>query len=141
MFYTYCHTKPNGTIFYVGKGSGNRAWQTHSRNKHWKNIVLKYKTYNVEILANWDLESEANDHEILLISCFKDMGYVLANMTNGGEGLKGLVFSQEHKNKLKLARIGKTPMKGKKHSMETRLKMSKSAKRRGEKNNVSNRVG
>ena len=25
-YYVYAHRKPNGEIFYVGKGSGKRAW-------------------------------------------------------------------------------------------------------------------
>ena len=79
MFYTYAHTKPDGTIFYIGKGSKRRAWKTHNRNKHWKSIVEKHNGFNVEILANWDTEQEAFDHEVLLISCFKDMNYILAN--------------------------------------------------------------
>lgn len=91
---------PNGKIFYVGKGSGIRAWKKTNRNAHWKNIVEKYKTYNVEILANWGAEKEALDHEILLISCFRDMGYKLANMTNGGEGTSGFKFSEDQKQKI-----------------------------------------
>ena len=100
MFYTYSHTKPDGTIFYIGKGIGLRAWKKTKRNQHWKNIVAKYKTYGVEILANWDTEKEALDHEILLISCLRDMGYKLANMTDGGDGTSGLKFTKEHKQKI-----------------------------------------
>jgi hypothetical protein len=106
MFYTYAHTKPDGTIFYIGKGSKNRAWKKTKRNQHWKNIVAKYEIYGVEILANWNTEKEALDHEILLISCFKDMGYKLANMTNGGEGTSGLKLTIEHKQKISDAQCG-----------------------------------
>ena len=59
MFYTYAHTKPDGTIFYIGKGTKHRAWKTHRRNNHWKSIVQKYGSFNVEILANWKTEKEA----------------------------------------------------------------------------------
>ena len=100
MFYTYAHTKPDGTIFYIGKGHGRRAWSSKSRNKHWKHIVAKYKNYSVQILANWDTEEEAFNHEILLISCFKDLNFNLANCTNGGEGTCGFKWSKEQiKNK------------------------------------------
>ena len=62
MFYTYAHTKPDGTIFYIGKGQGKRAWSNKNRNKHWKNIVSKYENYKVKILANWQTEEEAFNH-------------------------------------------------------------------------------
>jgi hypothetical protein len=106
MFYTYAHTKPDGTIFYIGKGTGVRAWKKTRRNQHWKNIIAKYKTYGVEILANWDTEKEALNHEILLISCFRDLGYKLANVTNGGEGTSGYKHTKEWKQKAKLAWSG-----------------------------------
>ena len=85
MFYTYAHTKPDGTIFYIGAGSGRRAWSKTSRTQYWTNIEKKYGR-QVEILANWKTSEEAFDHEKLLISCFRDMGYKLANFKDGGDG-------------------------------------------------------
>jgi len=99
MFYTYAHTKPDGTIFYIGKGQNKRAWKKTGRNTHWKNIVSKYKNYGVEILANWDTEEEAFSHEVLLISCFKDLGYDLANHTTGGDGPSGYKWTEAQKQK------------------------------------------
>ena len=129
MFYTYAHTKPNGTIFYIGKGSGVRAWKKTRRNIHWKNIVTKYTNYNVEILANWETEQEAFGHEILLISCFKDMGYKLSNMTSGGEGTSGLKLTQEHKQKISDAQRGEKNWGfGKSKPDNVRKKLSKSQK-------------
>jgi hypothetical protein len=100
MFYTYAHTKPDGTIFYIGKGKDRRAWSKEKRNPHWHNITSKYTDYGVEILANWDTEEEAFDHEKLLISCFRDMGYKLANVTDGGEGSAGYKFTEEQIKKV-----------------------------------------
>jgi hypothetical protein len=100
MFYTYAHTKPDGTIFYIGKGHGKRAWSRDSRGRHWKHVVAKYKNYGVEILANWDTEEAAFDHEKLLISCFIDLGFKLANLTNGGEGSSGYRWTSEQKNRI-----------------------------------------
>lgn len=84
MFYTYAHSKPEGKIFYIGKGQGKRAWDKTSRNPHWHNIVNKYG-FNAQVLAEWETEKEALEHEVFLIACFKDMGYELANITAGGE--------------------------------------------------------
>jgi hypothetical protein len=42
-FYVYEHLKQNtGEVFYIGRGCRNRAFQSRSRNSHWKNIVNKY---------------------------------------------------------------------------------------------------
>ena len=117
-FYTYAHiNKETNKVFYIGKGSKSRHLATARRNPHWNNIVAKYG-FKAEILAYWDTEKEALDHEILLISCFKDMGYALANKTTGGENCQ---MSQEVKEK-----IAKS-LTGKKRNAESRKKMSISA--------------
>ena len=127
MFYTYVHTKPDGTVFYIGKGTGIRAWKKTSRNPYWKNVVSKYKTYNVEILANWTTEKEALNHEILLISCFKDLGYKLVNMTNGGEGTSGLKMTEDCKQKISEALKGpKNAAYGKPKSYSVKQKIKES---------------
>ena len=129
MFYTYAHYKPEGGLFYIGKGAGNRAYNTRDRNIHWKRVVAKYGKPHVEILANWDTEKEALDHEVLLISCFKDMGFVLTNKTNGGEGTSGFKHSEEIKKHLSIIMIGKpSPRKGKTISIEHKLKIGQSNK-------------
>lgn len=125
MFYTYSHTKPDGTVFYIGKGSGVRAWKKTRRNLHWKNIVAKHGTYNVEILAYWDTEKEALDHEMALISHFRNAGYKLANMTNGGEGISGYKHTDQWKLNMSATNKGKNnPCFGKKPSEKTIKKIS-----------------
>ena len=120
-FYTYAHiTADTNQIFYIGKGCRQRAYST-KRNKHWKSIVAKHG-FNVEILANWDSEFEAFEHEKLLIASFKDMNYKLANKTDGGEGTSGIIMTAEHKRKLSLAK------QGRKLPEETRKKISLSNK-------------
>ena len=42
MFYTYAHYKPNGEIFYIGKGQGNRAKEMRRKNPLWKKVVEEF---------------------------------------------------------------------------------------------------
>lgn len=95
MFYTYIHYKKDNTDpFYIGKGKGNRFCSRSNRNKWWKNIVEKHD-FNAQILAYWETEKEAFEHEKFLISCFKDLGHKLVNMTDGGEGSSGWIPTPE----------------------------------------------
>jgi hypothetical protein len=156
MFYTYAHFRPDGRIFYIGKGSGDRHLSSN-RGRYWKNIVAKEGGFRSEILARWSSETEAFEHEKFLIRCFKDLGFELCNLTDGGEGTSGIVFSEEERLKRSRALVGKkksdeTRAKmsafhlanpkpaeklallwvGRKHSAETREKMSIAAKRRNQ---------
>jgi hypothetical protein len=110
MFYTYGHYKPDGTIFYVGKGSISRAHSDKGRNKHWKNIVNKYKNFSVQIFGRWKTEKEAFDHEIFLIDCFKSLGLTLANISSGGLGSTGFRHSEEFKSRQRTRNLKNNPM-------------------------------
>lgn len=124
-------------VFYVGIGkTERRAYRKHSRNKHWHNIVNK-SGYLVEILAEVDTWEEACELEMLLISEYgrEDLGLGnLVNMTDGGDGTVGSIFSEEHKRKLSEAKKGVTLSelhkqklsainKGKKHSYDAKSKI------------------
>jgi hypothetical protein len=125
MFCTYAHYTPQGRLFYIGKGSSERrAHYMQGRNNYWNKIVAKYGTPEVQILASWDTEEEAFSHEVLLISCFRDMGHELVNLTDGGDGTSGYKQSNGHKEKIAKAKIGKSAIWniGRKHSEETKRK-------------------
>lgn len=99
MFYTYIHLrKDNNAPFYVGKGKGKRFCSIHNRNRWWKNVVKKHD-FHAEILAYWETEKEAFEHEKFLIECLKSIGHNLVNMTNGGDGTSGWIPSQEWRQK------------------------------------------
>jgi hypothetical protein len=123
-FYTYAHINPTtNKIFYIGKGKSYRATQTSKRNQHWQNIVNKHG-FKAEILAYWDLEQEALDHEKLLISCFRDMGYKLANKADGGSVNSGWKHTEQYKEFMKSVNKGKIV------SAETKQKLKISALKR-----------
>lgn len=125
MFYTYAHYKPDGKLFYIGKGAKNRAYDMKMRNVYWKNVVAKYGNPTVEILANWKTEEEALDHEKLLISSFKDMGFKLVNLTDGGEGVSGYKHTQEAIQKMRGRAGEKSPHFGKPKSDYVKSMISK----------------
>ena len=108
MYYTYGHYKADSKeLFYIGKGKGNRAHERDSRSDFWRNIVNKHD-YAIEIFADWPTEEQAFEHEKFLIECFRDLT-VLCNLTDGGEGCSGYIWTDEQKSKLKLrkpARLG-----------------------------------
>lgn len=102
-FYVYVHRKEsNNSIFYVGKGCDCRAYDKTCRNDYWK------KTYNkhgliVEIVLNNLTEQQSFNLEIELIAFYGREN--LCNLTDGGEGSSGVIFSQSRLSKIKQASI------------------------------------
>lgn len=84
--YIYIHKKL-GTeeIFYVGKGSGNRAKTKYGRNIYWRRIVEKYN-FEYEIIEYFETDTEAFEYEKLLIALLRETGEQLCNLAPGGEG-------------------------------------------------------
>ena len=102
-YYTYAHFRlDDGKCFYIGKGKSSRAWVTKGRSQFWKNVVAKHG-YLVQILATWESEEEAFEHEKFLIACFRDMGHPLVNLTDGGEGVSGFKHGTEVRAKISAA--------------------------------------
>lgn len=161
MAIVYTHTRlDNNLVFYVGIGLDiKRAYQKKFRNAHWKAIVAKCG-YSVDIL-NVDVTwGEACDIEKSLIAKYKRKcdGGSLCNLTTGGDGVVGIVWTDEHRKKISEGNKGKKRTEqqrnnishgrtgivfseehrkkisenklGKKLSKETCLKMSKSRKKK-----------
>ena len=127
QFYVYIHKKPDGTPIYVGKGTGNRAYQFSKRTQWHKNIVAKYGRHNIIVeIVNCVNESQAFDLEKIYIKQFKHSGVCLVNLTDGGEGTSGLIRgeqSEQHKHKNANAKRGNTFRRGSKHTPESIEKM------------------
>lgn len=139
MFYTYAHYRASDKVlFYIGKGKERRYLNTKNRNPYWNHVVEKHG-FTSEILARWNTEQEAFDHEKFLIGAFRSIGVALVNMTDGGEGSAGMKPTPEQVAKMlesrkwykhspetiaKLKEIRKTKV----FTAETRAKMSRSLK-------------
>jgi hypothetical protein len=124
-FYVYLHRRLSDSLpFYLGKGTGDRAWRKSHRSFHWKNIVNKHG-YTIEILQEFDDEQEALQYEIDGIAALKEAGYNLCNITDGGEGVSGLKHSEKAKEAMRQAKTGL------KHSEEHKAKISATLKAKG----------
>jgi hypothetical protein len=152
MYYTYAYLREDKTPYYIGKGSKNRAYQSHKRGSL---DIRPNNPKNIIILKYFKDEIHAFNHEIYMISLFgrKDLGTgILINMTNGGDhppNHLGRKRSLETKRKLSESRKNK-PLSydvwnkgkkmndeyrkkcdywsGKNHSFEARQKMSRTRK-------------
>ena len=109
-FYTYAHYKPDNSVFYIGKGSAARAHSSKGRNVRWQRTVAKYGAFKVELLARWDKEQDAFDHEVFLIDTFRSMGCELTNIAIGGRGSGGFRHTEKHKAALTARMLRANPM-------------------------------
>lgn len=100
MAIVYTHTRlDTGKVFYVGIGLDiKRAYQKRFRNAHWKAIVSMHG-YRVDVLFDGITWEEACEIEVCLISKYKRKcdGGSLCNLTIGGDGVVGMVWTDEHK--------------------------------------------
>ena len=109
--YVYAYLREDGTPYYIGKGIANRCKEKHNVPIHPNN--------RIEFIKTQLTDEEAIQLEIELIAKHgrKDLGTgILRNMTNGGDGVAGRIFTKETRAKISTANKGKpSPMKGKKN--------------------------
>lgn len=90
-YYTYLWLREDGSPYYVGKG----RWQKHGQRA----FRLGCPTLDRIIIQEHPTEDDAFFAEKFFISYFgrKDIGTgILRNLTDGGEGPGGIVFSEAH---------------------------------------------
>lgn len=123
-----------GTPYYIGKGSGKRAWTKNKKEYRRSPPESQY----ISILYETLTEGQAFDIEKKLIAEYGrvDLGTgILRNMSDGGEGPSGTVRSDEFKKKMSTIVTGRirtvehrkalsNSLKGKKQSIEAKLKNS-----------------
>jgi hypothetical protein len=111
---------PRLSPYYVGKGSGNRAFNPRQRRVK----LPKDRSYIVFVQEGLT-EQEAFDLERYCIALYgrKDLGTgILGNFTDGGEGVSGFKFPQEIRDRISRANLGRVV------SQETRDKLSRANK-------------
>lgn len=128
VFYIYRHIRlDKNTPFYIGKGSGERAYQKKSRNNYWKSIAKL--GYRVDIIIKNLNQEEAFKKEIELIKFYKSFNFCEANFTNGGEGGCGVIKTEANIKYVSLIFKGtNNPMYGKPRSEEAKRKTSEKVK-------------
>lgn len=119
IFYVYQWIREDDSPYYIGKGKGKRAWLKTKRHS-----PPKDKT-RIQILAKNLYEHESFILEKKLIRLYgrKDIGTgILQNRTEGGDGVSGLIFSLEHRERIGRASKGNTHNIGRIHTQETKEK-------------------
>ena len=154
MAIVYQHIrKDTNQIFYIGIGkTEKRAYSKHDRSVLWNRYVNKFG-YNIEILhkdISWD---EACNLEMFYITNYGRINNhtgILVNLTNGGDGIKGYLHTDETKEFLRKLKTGtkltpehieiiKLSNTGRVHTQEELKKMSQS--QLGEKNHMWGKCG
>ena len=103
-FYMYIHVRADTLEpFYVGKGSGSRAWNYAARNKYWKHTAKKHGVLT-EIVFDDLTETESLQCEVDSIIEYLYIGYKLCNLNSGGDSP---VLSEESRSRMSKARMGR----------------------------------
>ena len=120
--YLYMHTRADkNMVFYIGVGSSmnyKRAKESQKRNNIWQKIYNK-TPIKVDIVLDNLTHRDANSWEEYLIGLYGRINNntgSLCNMTNGGDGVKGWVISEQGRINMSNAK------KGFRHTAESNLK-------------------
>jgi len=132
-FYVYAYIREKdskiakaGTPYYIGKGSGRRAWNNDRKGKH-TSVHMPNKKYII-ILENNLTELGAFALERRLINWWGRVDNntgILRNRCDGGTGPCGVIRSEEFR---KTISGPNNHFFGKKHTEETKIKLSEAAK-------------
>lgn len=102
VYGVYTHAKPDGTVFYVGKGPRLRSRQmARYYNPRYMKVVGHCGKEN--IIISWiacETEQAALSEEVRLIAYYRSIGIRLSNYTDGGEGISGYTHNETAREKI-----------------------------------------
>lgn len=124
--YLYWITFTGTARFYIGiTNNVERRVASHKHASQTKKSPLydcmrKYPEWKLTVMETYKTREEANEAEKYWISYGRENYWQLLNLADGGEGGFVITNVKDWKNKLKLARRGRKPFLGKKHSDRTK---------------------
>lgn len=127
IYYVYAYLRKDGSPYYIGKGSGDRAWVQHrikSTNGYLKGIHLPPIDRIVILESNLTaVGAFAIERRMIQWYGRKDKGTgILRNKTDGGEGLDGVIRTTEWKLNISKSSKGKAKTTGHKQNLSKALK-------------------
>lgn len=99
IYYVYAYLREDGTPYYIGKGSKQRAWQKHKRAngsdlRPRDHLKIKIIEQDLTEQQAWNLETQLIHQYGKIVD-----GGILVNSNNGGEGGRVLPLGSRAGNK------------------------------------------